>query len=239
MKFSDLGVGVAVLDGLRGIEVAAAQLEHDQHGGGVGVALGDDAGAGRELGLLYCFQPLGLGIVTVRSVSLSGGTGGLSRRVSRYCVIGTGVVVLVGVEDFGRGQQRRESGHVAAACRGDDEQRDGRSKPATGHRISRTESSGLATRVPLGVTTNGRSIRIGFSAIASSSRRRRHRQVQLGVQRLTFRTAVATSMPASSISLTSSARDGGVFRYWITVGSIPLSRNSSSALREVVQRGLW
>jgi hypothetical protein len=45
-------------------------------------------------------------------------------------------------------------------------------------------------------------------------------------------------MPASSISFTSSARDGGVFKYWTTVGSMPLSRNNSSVFREVVQRGL-
>ena len=52
-----------------------------------------------------------------------------------------------------------------------------------------------------------------------------------------FRTAVRTSMPASLIILTSSARDGGVFKYWMTSGSMPLSRNRSSVLREVEQRG--
>jgi len=43
------------------------------------------------------------------------------------------------------------------------------SDPLQDHRISRTASIGRASRVPLSVTTNGRSIRIGCSAMASSS----------------------------------------------------------------------
>lgn len=54
-----------------------------------------------------------------------------------------------------------------------------------------------------------------------------------------LRTAVRTSMPASRIIFTSSARDGGVFRYSTMLGSKPLSRNNSNVLREVLQRGLW
>ena len=46
-------------------------------------------------------------------------------------------------------------------------------------------------------------------------------------------------MPAASIIFTNSARVGGVFRYCTMVGSIPLSRNRSSVLREVLHFGLW
>src|SRR6476660_832314 len=46
-------------------------------------------------------------------------------------------------------------------------------------------------------------------------------------------------MPAAEINPTSSARVGGVFRYWMTSGSYPLSRNRSSVLRDVEHFGLW
>ena len=47
---------------------------------------------GANLGLLYPSQPFGLGMVTVRSVSLSGATGWpTTPALSRYCEIGTGV----------------------------------------------------------------------------------------------------------------------------------------------------
>ena len=53
---------------------------------------------GANLGLLYCSQPFGFGIVTVRSVSLSGATGcPMTPALSRYCEIGTGVSVVVGL----------------------------------------------------------------------------------------------------------------------------------------------
>ncbi len=45
-------------------------------------------------------------------------------------------------------------------------------------------------------------------------------------------------MPASAIIVASSARDGGVFRYNTISGSIPLSRNRSSVLRDVEHFGL-
>src|SRR3954451_8224545 len=46
---------------------------------------------GANLGLLYCSQPFGFGIVTIRSVSLSGATGcPTTPAPSRYCAIGTG-----------------------------------------------------------------------------------------------------------------------------------------------------
>jgi hypothetical protein len=48
--------------------------------------------------LLYCDQPFGVGIVTVRSVSLSGATGcPVTPALSRYWEIGTGLVVSVGL----------------------------------------------------------------------------------------------------------------------------------------------
>ena len=64
-------------------------------------------------------------------------------------------------------------------------------------------------------------------------------EVQLVVQRLPLADGLADVNPASLIIFASSERDGGVLRYWTTSGSMPLSRNKSRVLREVLQRGLW
>lgn len=62
---------------------------------------------GARLGLEYCCQPFGRGIVTVRSVNLSGSTGSpVMPMVSRYVEMGTGasalevVVVVAGVDQI-------------------------------------------------------------------------------------------------------------------------------------------
>ena len=52
---------------------------------------------GAKFGLLYFCQPFGRGIVTVRSVSLSGAMDSpLTRASSRNLAIGTGAPVVVG-----------------------------------------------------------------------------------------------------------------------------------------------
>jgi hypothetical protein len=53
------------------------------------------------------------------------------------------------------------------------------------------------------------------------------------------RIAWRTVSPAAAIIASSSAREGGFFRYSTTVGSMPALRIMASVLREVPQAGLW
>jgi hypothetical protein len=108
--------------------------------------------------------------------------------------------------------------------------------------MSSTTSEGRHRRVPSGVTTIGRLIRIGWMSIASisassdrlaSSRRSSANGVPFS------RSNARTGRPIASMRPRSVARSGGVFRYSITRGSAPLLRISASVLRELPQSGLW
>src|ERR1700730_75894 len=234
-------VGLAVLDGLAVVEVAG-EPQHNRHRRRVRVALGDQLRSRREVRIAVLLPALRTRHRPRQIGELVGGDGqaGDAR-------------VLEELRDRhrrprggGRRRRARRRPHrvivrrfrAAARC-GDHHQCDGCRAAARPHRISRTAASGRASRVALGGTTNGGSMRIGCSAIASSSSSSSaSARFSSSYSDSRLRTAVRTSIPASLISLTSSARDGGVLRYWITVGSMPLSRNKSSVLREVVQRGL-
>lgn len=52
------------------------------------------------------------------------------------------------------------------------------------------------------------------------------------------RSSARSGSPVARAIASSSRTLGGVFRYSTTFGSTPCSRSSSSALREVLQRGL-
>ena len=185
--------------------------------------------------------------VTVRSVSLSGATGSpTTPTLSRYCRdrhrrVGARSAWCVGAwrsstrSTGSRAVSRRSppaataSSATAAAMR------------RRRHRISRTESIGRASRVPLAVTTNGRSIRIGCAAMASSSSSSDGvGEAQFGVERfaLAHRGAHVDAGVGDQRRRARRA-SGGVFRYCTMSGSMPLSRNNSSVLRDVEHLGLW
>ncbi len=99
-----------------------------------------------------------------------------------------------------------------------------------------------ANRVPSGATTKGRLMRIGCSSIASSSSSslRDGSPRPSSAKGVPFsRIAWRTVSPAAAIIASSSAREGGFFRYSTTVGSMPALRIMASVLREVPQAGLW
>jgi hypothetical protein len=84
-----------VLDHVGGVEISV-QFEHHQHGRGKIATLGDRLRGGRDIGFSTFAQPDGIGIDTVKSVSLSGATGSpVTPLLSRYCENGTGASVDV------------------------------------------------------------------------------------------------------------------------------------------------
>ena len=54
-----------------------------------------------------------------------------------------------------------------------------------------------------------------------------------------MRSTSRTPMSIRAIGAFKVSRSGGVFRYSMTVGAMPLARISASVLRDVPQSGLW